>query len=1065
MPDDNPTRSVTGPAPRPRRWLARLPRWLRRSRDLRSSIGLRLALLALAIGLPFIVYVGFSAVRQAGAEREEAQQRTLALARLFAARVDDYVGDMVSALALVGHGAAIDPASTGANDAFLQRIRGDLPPSVYNAAVWTVDGRNVGALDRSHAKDTASIADRGFFRTALRTRKLVIDGPLLSRGSGEQVVVFAKPVLRDDGGVAGVVTVSAKLRELQWLLDSKGGAPAQTVVSIVNAQGVVLARSIDADRWIGMSVLAVGRAREHIANGEGVDETLGADGVPRIAGYTQASRVPWHVFVGMPADAALSAARVNLARTLLLGGVSLLLGAALAAWIGARIAGPLRRLAYDATLLARGHLSHRTAVRGDDETGVLASTLNRMAQTVEERTRALQEKTTALEEKTRALEHSTSELATITANVPVVIAYVAADDRIRFLNAYARDAFGIAPEKVLGRTLREVLGGEVYARLEGRMREVRAGMPQTFETSFAADGSGPVFIVSCFPDYGERQEVRGAYVVCQDITRRKDAEEALAARERFVRLIADGIPARITYIDTSGRVLFGNRRFANYWGSSAGDVVGRRLDEIVSPGAYAQIEPELERGYRGEARNFDLVVDRDDGTQYYQVDHVPDVDAAGKVHGVVTISQDVTALRQAQQALAASERRMRTVADNLPALLAYVNADERYVFVNARCKQMFGLAPEELIGRPIAEMLSPETYAQTRPHMDRVRRGERARFQRTVTRYGRACHELVEYIPDLDAAGSVVGFYALVQDVTDLRAAQAKAEASEQRLRRITDAIPSLVGYIDRDRRYRFNNRYYESWLGRPLSEITGRPVREVLGPQVYATIEANLDRAFDGERVEFDVEVKDGGESRFVRGTYVPDFDASGNVIGVYASSTDVTPLKKVERQLERLAQNDALTGLPNRHMFNDGIAGALRRSQRSGTQIALLFLDIDGFKKINDTLGHAAGDDVLREFARRLLASVRATDLVARLAGDEFVIVLEGIHTREECRFVARKIIAAMRREFRAGDSLIRVTTSIGIALGQGGQTTPEALLKRADSALYAAKGHGRDTFEIAI
>ncbi len=94
-----------------------------------------------------------------------------------------------------------------------------------------------------------------------------------------------------------------------------------------------------------------------------------------------------------------------------------------------------------------------------------------------------------------------------------------------------------------------------------------------------------------------------------------------------------------------------------------------------------------------------------------------------------------------------------------------------------------------------------------------------------------------------------------------------------------------------------------------------------------------------------------------------------------------------------------------------------------------------------------------------------MRSTDLVARLAGDEFVIVLEGIHTREECRFIARKIIAAMRGEFRAGDGTVKVTTSIGIALGHGGATTAEALLKRADSALYAAKGQGRDTFEIAI
>jgi len=128
-------------------------------------------------------------------------------------------------------------------------------------------------------------------------------------------------------------------------------------------------------------------------------------------------------------------------------------------------------------------------------------------------------------------------------------------------------------------------------------------------------------------------------------------------------------------------------------------------------------------------------------------------------------------------------------------------------------------------------------------------------------------------------------------------------------------------------------------------------------------------------------------------------------------------------------------------------------------------MFLDIDEFKAINDSHGHAGGDEVLREFGRRLQSAVRPTDLVARLAGDEFVVVLEGIHTREECRFVARRVIAAVRPPFRIGEATLKVTTSIGIAIGQGGATSAEALLKRADSALYAAKGQGRDTFEIAI
>ncbi|HLX29435.1 MAG TPA: PAS domain-containing protein [Casimicrobiaceae bacterium] len=1061
MPDDNVPHSVTAP----RKAMRRRPAALRLGRHLRgrslvrlrSSIGLRLALLVLALGLPFMLYVAGNAARQASLARSEAQQRALALARVFAARVDDVVGDNLVALAVISRAVDVDPAAMAANDAVLARIGADLPRFVDGICVFTRDGANIGTLDRSAHHGIVRVANRDFFATALQTGEVAIEAPVDVDGTGKPVVVFARPVRGPRGTFDGVVTLAMNLRGVQWM-DVEGALPTGTVISLVNADGIVLARSVDPDKWIGKSVLGVGKARDHIASAEGVDETFGADHVPRVAGFTRTKHVPWHVFVGMPADAALSAARSNVRETIALGVLSLLIGTVLAAVLGARIARPLRRLAYDATMLARGNLAHRSGVAGSDETGVLAGALNRLAQTIEERTRALQEKSSALEQ-------SRSELETITANVPVLIAYVDAGGRLRFVNEYFRDVFGIAPDRLVGRSVRGVLGRAVYARVAGRMQDVRAGMPQTFETTFTKDGKGRVFIVTCFPDYGDTNDVRGAYVVCQDISRRKHAEEALAARERFVRLIADAIPARITYIDTRDRVLFGNRRFAEYWGRSADDVVGRPLAEVVPPGAFAQIKPELDRTYAGEPRHFDLVVERAQGRQFYQVDHVPDVDASGTVHGVVTISQDVTDLREAQHALAESEKRMRMIADNLPALIAYLSADERFLFVNARAEEMFGIPKEAIVGRSVEELLRETTYAESRPHLARVRRGQWARFQRTVMRHDRACRELVDLIPDLDTNGTVQGFYALVQDVTDLHAAQERAEASEQRLRSITDSIPSMVGYIDRERRYRFNNRYYETWLNRPLSEITGRTVADVLGPDAYRSVGPNLDRAFCGQRVDFDVEVPGPTGARFVRGSYIPDVDASGEVIGVYTSSTDITPLKEVERQLERLAQKDTLTGLANRHAFNDGIAAALRRSQRASSLVALLFLDVDDFKKINDTLGHAAGDDVLREFGRRLTASVRATDLVARLAGDEFVIVLEGIHTREECRFVARKIIAAMRPQFRAGDTMVKVTTSIGIALGSGGPTTPEALLKRADSALYAAKGQGRDTFEIAI
>src|SRR4029079_16806190 len=147
-------------------WSFRIPGWLRHPRwpRIRASIGLRVALLALGLGLPFVVYVGGSAARQAAHERDEARQRTLSLARLFALRIDDYVSDVAGALTLVGYGARLDASSAAANDAFLRRIRAELPRGVSNVGIWTIDGGNIGILDHGNGASDASIADDRYFR-------------------------------------------------------------------------------------------------------------------------------------------------------------------------------------------------------------------------------------------------------------------------------------------------------------------------------------------------------------------------------------------------------------------------------------------------------------------------------------------------------------------------------------------------------------------------------------------------------------------------------------------------------------------------------------------------------------------------------------------------------------------------------------------------------------------------------------------------------------------------------------------------------------------------------------
>jgi diguanylate cyclase (GGDEF)-like protein len=202
----------------------------------------------------------------------------------------------------------------------------------------------------------------------------------------------------------------------------------------------------------------------------------------------------------------------------------------------------------------------------------------------------------------------------------------------------------------------------------------------------------------------------------------------------------------------------------------------------------------------------------------------------------------------------------------------------------------------------------------------------------------------------------------------------------------------------------------------------------------------------------------------RTLQTTYLPQRNAQGEVVGLYVLANDVSDLKQKQMQLDTLAREDALTGLPNRRSFEERVREAMARSRRSGDPLCLLFLDIDYFKSINDSLGHAAGDAVLKEFGRRLKESVRETDVAARYAGDEFVILLEDIAGAHEAQLVAGKVLAAMRPAFVLSNRSLQVTTSIGIALSEEDDEDFASLMATADSALYAAKKDGRNRFMMA-
>jgi len=415
--------------------------------------------------------------------------------------------------------------------------------------------------------------------------------------------------------------------------------------------------------------------------------------------------------------------------------------------------------------------------------------------------------------------------------------------------------------------------------------------------------------------------------------------------------------------------------------------------------------------------------------------------------------------------LRTKQAQLQAVSDAIPLGLIYTSLQGDCSYVNRTMESLSGRTLSDMRGKGWRHCVHPQDRLRLHTELSSWHSQQDHAPYTGICRLRGADNALLwarlKVVPVL-VGGRAVGYVGSVEDVTERRANELALIKSEQRLRLITDNIPALVTYVTADERVAFANRRYEEAYGILHEELTGMSASEVLGPDVYAQSRPYIHHALAGTPVLFERTVRCEDGLRHERVSYIPDIEPQGAVAGYFGLVEDITSLKHVEAQLRKLVRVDALTGIANRIQFEERLDDAVRYSRRYGTLMALLFLDIDHFKEINDTCGHQGGDNVLREFAQRLLECVRETDTVARLAGDEFVIVLEGLTATAEAQAVARKIILAMQTPFDVCGQQRLVTTSIGVAVRRQDEDDAQALLGRADVALYRAKSAGRNTFE---
>ncbi len=382
----------------------------------------------------------------------------------------------------------------------------------------------------------------------------------------------------------------------------------------------------------------------------------------------------------------------------------------------------------------------------------------------------------------------------------------------------------------------------------------------------------------------------------------------------------------------------------------------------------------------------------------------------------------------------------------------------RLVFCNTPYLGWSRRSELQLLGRTLEQLYGPQAWAAAKDAFAAGFRGETLSYERLLTHLDgppRWCR--VQVFPEYDRNGEVTAVYTVAFDVHEFVTTRQALEAARARMSQFAENIPYPITYVDRDCRLIFVNKAYVAAVGAEPTQLLGRHIGEARGEQRWQAHRPYFERALAGESTEYTRLVElPGRGSRWMRTSYVPDRGAAGDVLGVYTILVDVHDLTLRQEQLERSVQLDPVTGVLSRRAIIDRVEAALA-DRRSGT-VALFFVDIDGFKTVNDMLGHRDGDEVLSRVARALQAAVRSEDSVGRFGGDEF-LVLARVPDHAAAEAVAQQLVMAIRASTESEPALVRVSASVGFALAPDDADSAIRLVQRADDAMYFAKRSGKN------
>jgi diguanylate cyclase (GGDEF)-like protein/PAS domain S-box-containing protein len=631
--------------------------------------------------------------------------------------------------------------------------------------------------------------------------------------------------------------------------------------------------------------------------------------------------------------------------------------------------------------------------------------------------------------------------------------------------------FGVEVE-VVGRRLDELLPESFLREPRERYgRVVERNRPVRFEVAFPNEDHATKHEVTLEPMTdadGRCTQILGIIKSLSDVV---DEPEPWASERRFAALVEHSSDM-VTVLGADGRILYGSPAVTRALGwpsgafpSSDGGTGNISAFDLVHPDDVSEVRSMFEQGVAvgNRDRRTEFRLRRADGTWCW-------VEAIGTdrledpaVQGIVVNARDISDRRAADEALRASQERFRSLVQHASEFVLVLGPESIIRYASPAVGRFLGDDPNALVGAVRTGVLHPDDQESFQAGLNEVRSepGRSGRITARMRRFDGEYRWLESVVTNLLEDDNVGGIVVNARDVTEARQAEEALRESEDRFRSAFAHAPIGMALADRNGRIFRVNDAYAQMLGRTPAELIGLGVRDVTHPDDWADNDAYIARLFNGELSGYRLEKRylhTDGHTVWAALSVSAVADADGTPSYMIGQVEDITERKAIGERLVHQAIHDPLTGLPNRALFVDRLQAVIDRSSQRRDRVGVLFLDLDNFKVINDSLGHDAGDQLLVTIGHRLRSMLRPTDTVARFGGDEFTILCPDVDDPNSVMALADRILTEIERPVGLEAGEIFVTASIGIACSERGRETPEVLIRDADTAMYRAKERGR-------